>query len=291
MARAKKRPKLDDSVAPPQLGVVSNLFGGGPEEVANLILEYELEAVQILPSFPGIRFPDAAAVTTAACQKIGKPFIDARLTIAGVSAHTNFVDPDRRRRKKMIQRFDALVEHCKDFGASHVVTETGTLNPDHPWEDFSENHTTAALEAFLEAIAPSVRLAEKLGVTILLEGYVNHVISTGKIAASVRERLGESVGFIMDPANFFTKGMVVSSKKHLKTLFEEIGANAPVAHGKDVRVVGAQVATPRAGSGAMDYYEFLTLLSEYQPGAPLILEQLRPEELRETVDFIDRFFP
>ena len=69
-----------------------------------------------------------------------------------------------------------------------------------------------------------------------------------------------------------------------------IGALAPIAHAKDVRYVGADLTTPRAGSGNLDYKEFLEQLSAHQPNCPLIFEQIRPEELRESIDFIDRFF-
>ena len=290
MARAKKQPKVNESVEPPRLGAMSNLFRGKPEEVAGIFADYGLESTQILPSFPGMRLGTADDVTTAACTAIGEPFRGAELLIAGVTAHTNFIDPDRERRKRMVKRFDALVEHCQDFGTRYVITDTGTLNPDHPWEDYAENHVPAALDAFVDAIGPSVQLAEKVDVTILLEGYSYQVLDNVERARQLRERLGEHVGFVIDPPNYFNRKMASAPKRYLREVLEVLGPMGPVAHAKDVRSSGGDVLTSRAGTGNLDYKEYLELLDKYQPGCPLILEQIRPEELRETVEFIDRFF-
>lgn len=290
MARAKKQPKVSQTVQPPRLGVMSNLFGGTPDQVASILKSYHLEAVQLLPNFANQRLDEAEQVTSRVARKMSEPFKSAELTIAGVSAHTNFIDPDRRRCRKMIKRFDAFIEHCRDFGADYVITETGTLRPSHPWDDFPDNHKKEALDLFLKAIAPSVKLAQRTGVTILLEGSICHVVSNTKLALEVREQLGDSVGFVMDPANYFTKSMASASKKHLPEIFKTLGPHAPIAHAKDVRAVGGDLMTARAGTGNLDYCEFIELLDEYHPGCPLIFEQIRPEELRETIDFVDRFF-
>lgn len=290
MARAKKQIKVDENVRPPLLGAMSNLFRGSPDEVAALFVRYGLDAVQILPNFPGIRLSTASDVKAAACEEMGLPFREADLTVAAVTAHTNFLDPDKSRRSRMVKRFDALIEHCQAFGTTYLITESGTLNPEHPWEDFGDNHTDQALAALIKAMKPSATLAAKAGVTILIEVYLFHVVSTPAKALRVREELGESIGFVMDPPNYFTRSMASSPKKSLRDLFEALGEHAPVAHGKDVRYTGSTHTTPRAGGGSLDYKEYLELLDKYQPDTPLIFEQIRPEELRETIDFIDRFF-
>lgn len=269
---------------------MSNLFRGSPEDVADLFLRYGLEAVQILPNFPGIRFSSAEEVTAAACKQIGEPFVSSELYVAGITAHTNFLDPDKKRRARMVKRFDALIEHCQDLGTNCLITESGTLHPEHPWDDYPDNHTDAALSQLIKAMQPSVKLAEKAGVKILIEGYLFHVVSTAARALALREALGETIEFVMDPPNYFTRAMANSPKKALRDLFAAIGPYSPVAHGKDIRYTGGTHTTPRAGSGSLDYKEFLELLDQYQPDRPLIFEQIRPEELRETIDFVDRFF-
>lgn len=288
MPKKKVAPR-EAVLSPPRLGAMSNLFRGTPEQVVAFFLDYGLESVQLLPMFLDLRLASAADVTTTHCAAMSAPFLGAALHIAAVTAHTNFLDPDRPRRREMVKRFDALIDHCHDFGTHYLVTESGTLNPEHPWNDFTENHTAAALSALIKALAPSVKLAEKAGVVILIEGHRHHLVGTLEQARQVRETLGESIGFVMDPVNYFTRTMVGSSKRFLQQIFEALGDAAPVAHAKDVRVSGTSVATPRAGNGNLDYPTFLELLDRYQPNCPLILEQIQAHELRETIEFIDQF--
>lgn len=290
MAKTKKPIKVAPTAHPPRLGAMSNLFRGSPSEVAEILRGYGLDTVQILPNFPGIRFASAEEVTTELCRQMGDPFVAIEMEVAAVSAHTNFLDPDRDRRKRMVKRFDALIEHCRDFSTPYLVTETGTLNPNRPWDSFPENHLPETLQNFIKALKPSVKLAEKVGVTLLLEGHLHHVVASAENALVVREELGPNVGYVMDPTNYFTKSMANASTKALRQLFEAIGSLCPIAHAKDVRYVGSELTTPRAGIGNLDYKEFLELLDKNRAGCPLILEQIRPGELRETIDFIDRFF-
>lgn len=291
MAKSKKQAKVEPSVRPPRMGALSNLFRGDPEEVASILAGYDqVESVQILPNFPSFKFASKEDITPAQCKRVAEPFQAADLVIAGVSAHTNFVDPDKKRRKRIVARFDALIECCQDFGTKYLITETGTLNNDHPWEDTPENHKPETLKAFIDALRPSAKLAAKTGVTILLVGYLYHIVSSTREALAVREELGDSIGFVMDPASYFTKSMSNAAKKHLRELFVALGPYAPIAYAKDVRYVGGELTTPRAGTGILDYKEFLELIEEFQPECPLIIQQIRPEELQETLDFIDRFF-
>jgi sugar phosphate isomerase/epimerase len=290
MPRGKKTAKLAANLEPPRIGVISQLFRGDPSEVATVLVQNGLESVQILPSFPGLNLETAEDVTTSACESIAAPFQESGLLIAAVSAHTNFVDPDRQRRKRAIKRFDALVDHCQELGTKYLITESGTLNATRPWDDHPENHQPDATALLLKSIRPSVKLAEAAGVTILFEGHLYHIISSIATALQVRGELGDNIGFVLDPVNYFTRSMASASKKPLRELFDSLGPHSPVAHGKDVRYVGSELTTPRAGTGTLDYREFLELLGQHHPGGPLILEQITPAELRETLDFLDRFY-
>lgn len=290
MARAKKQLRVAETVLPPRVGAVSNLFRGEPEEVAAIFRSYGLESVLIQPGLDSLRLASLSDLKPRHCRQIAAPFHEAEIEIAGIAAHTNWVDPDTARRRRMIKRFDALIERCRDFGTEHIVSESGTLDPDHPWSDFPENRTSAALALFRRNLSPSVKLAEQCGVKILLKGYLYHVVHSIDVARSIHEHFGDHVGFVMDPANYFTRNMVTSSTTFVRKMFEAIGEMCPIAAGKDVRYVGGVLTTPRTGTGSLDYKEFLELWDEMHPGGPMILEQIRPEELRETLDFLDRFF-
>jgi sugar phosphate isomerase/epimerase len=290
MARSKRQARVAETVAPPRVGAFSNLFRGKPADVASLFVRYGLESVQIQPRWNLGITEQGTGLDLNECREISQPFADAGIMIAGLTASTNFVDPQITRRRRLVRRFDAMIEHCQDFGTNYIITETGTLDPEHPWSDFRDNRSPATLALFRRNLTPSVRLAEKNGVTILLKGYLYHVVHNMEIARSIHEHFGPTVRFVMDPASYFTRNMVSASTSFLRRLFEVMGEFCPIAHGKDVRYVGGTLTTPRTGTGGLDYREYLELLDEYNPDGALILEQIGPEQLRETLDFLDRFF-
>jgi sugar phosphate isomerase/epimerase len=272
------------------LGALSQLFRGTPQEVASRFAAAGLDCVQILPQFEGVRFDSASDVLRNRCREISKPFRDANIAIVGVTANLNLVDPDMHRRRRQAALFDALLENVRDLGARSLIVESGSINASRPWEDFPENHSPEALQLFVKQLKPHVRRAEKCGAMILIEPHLHHIVSDVERALAVRKELGEYVGFVMDPPNLFTRAMASASQKPLRALFASLGAISPVAHGKDVRYVGHELTTPRAGTGTLDYAEFLRQWGEYQPGGPLVLEQITAAQLEETVDFLERFF-
>lgn len=290
MGRAKKHPKVEASVEPPLLGAMSNLWRGTPAEVAALFSRYGLDSVQLLPSLGGSQQTDVKELTPKACRSLVEPFLELKIHIAALTAHVNLVDPEIRRREKSIRRFCSLIERCPNFETRYLVTETGTVNPSNPWEDAEQNHAPATFSAFMDALRPCAKLAEETGVVILLEGDRRHVVATMQDAKRVREEFGESVGFVLDPVNYLAQTSASGAKKWLRDIFETIGPWSPIAHAKDVRLTGGEHTAVRAGSGGLDYKDFLEQLHHIHPGCPLIMEQVRPEEIRETIDFIDRFF-
>jgi sugar phosphate isomerase/epimerase len=282
--------KIPATVDPPRLGVSSRLFRGSPAEVAGQVAGFGLESVQILPEFPAFPFESAADVTPQRARAIARPFREADLVVAAIASPVNFVDPDRARRRRQIERLDAVVDCCAEFESEAIVVDSGTLSANRPWEPHPDNHKSATLREFLRAIKPTVRRAESAGVRILIEGHLHHVVSSPAVALRVRESLGPALWFVMTPANFMTRTMAVSTRRPLRDLFTALGPHCPMAYAKDVRYVGSELTTPRAGSGVLDYREYLTLLGEWLPGAPLILDQTTPADLRETIEFLDDFY-
>jgi sugar phosphate isomerase/epimerase len=291
MARPKRKaagPLV--GVEPPMLGAMSNLFRGTASEVAALFDQHGLECVQILPQFNEALFEAAADITAKSCKAVGKAFRDASIPVVALSAHTNFVDPDSSRRKRQNARFEAFLEHTRDFGARCIVSESGTANAARPWDYHPDNSLPETFALLVRTLKPLVARAEQLGVMILIEPHLYHVVGSVEAAVKLREALGPHLAFVMDPPNLFTRSVASASKKPLRQLFSELGPVSPIAHGKDVRYHGNEWTTPRAGTGTLDYPEFLTLWGQHQPGGPLILEQITAAELEETIDFLDRLF-
>lgn len=279
------------AVEAPRLGVMSNLFRGSPAEVAKLAAGHGLESVQLLPQFPGLRIDSAEDATPKRCREMAQPFLDEGLWIAGITAATNFLDPEIKRRKAQVMRFDALLENLRHFGTKHLVTDAGTLLASRPWEDCPENHADETLKLLTRRLRPSVARAEQAKTMILLTCDLTQAVSSIKQMQRLSEDLGPALGFVMEPAGLCTRAMASASKKPLREIFAAVGAVAPVAHAKDIRFAGGHRSMPRCGTGTLDYREYLELLGTHQPGGPLIIEGITPAQLPETLDYFDRFFP
>jgi sugar phosphate isomerase/epimerase len=270
------------------LGVHSHLFRGPPASVAERCRQLGLGCVQLTPSFPGLSFHEPGQVTAGRCREASEPFLDAGLTIAALSAYTNLMDPDLDRRHRGIVRLHALIRHCRDFGASFLVTETGSLGPRSPWAPYPPNRSPEAWDELRFILREALRVAADSGVRLLLKAEPTHVLASAPDALQLRKELAHpALGFVMDPAHFLSESPRAGWSAELADLFEQLGRWAPILHAKDLRFQAGRVRTPRAGQGELDYGQILRLFRRMQPDAPIIVEHLRPEEVPETRKWVE----
>jgi L-ribulose-5-phosphate 3-epimerase len=245
--------------------------------------------VQLTPSFPGLRFHEPGQFTPERCRRAAAPFQEAGVAVACVAGATNLMDPDLDRRHRGIVRLHALIRHCRDFGTTRVVTETGGLSPLSPWTPYSSNRSAEAWAELRLIVAEALLVSSEHGVTLLLKAEPTHVLATADDAIRLCEELAHpNLGFVMDPATLLLACDPAELGAGLERLFARLGPWCPVAHAKDVRFDREGVATPRAGLGVLDYGLFLRLLDRHQPAAPLILEHLRPEDAADAVAYVRR---
>lgn len=265
-----------------RLGIFTHVYQTPPAEQAATIKSLGFDCVQLRPD--GLQ--DAASVNADSARAEAAPFQDAGLEIAALAGYTNLVAPD----PAGVERFYALVRHCRAFGTRYIATETGSLNPESPWEDHPDNHTEAAWQRLLPVLRKALSIAEDNGVTLLVEAYVNNIVATVRDAARLMNDLpSPALGFVLDPNNYFQKQDCADVKGHLRRVFETIGSRAPIAHAKDIRYDGGRITTPRAGAGILDYAEFIRLLKQHQPDARLIMEHLQAGEVGATKEWIETF--
>lgn len=272
------------------LGILSNVYGAVPvEEVARRARADGFAAVHFDPVLHGVAVdgPGAAGAARAARRALE----DQGLTVAALAGYTNLVDPDPERRARGLRRFESLLDVCHEFGTPYVATETGSLHPSSPWEDYAANHTPAARAELLEVLRRLLERARARGATILIEGYVNNVVATTEEASALIADLGgEGLGFVLDPFNYFTREDVERPRAALERIFAAVARRAPIAHAKDVVYGPKGIDTPRAGQGRMEWAAYADMLRRHAPTIPLLLEHLRPEQVAECRAFVERVF-
>jgi sugar phosphate isomerase/epimerase len=272
------------------LGAPSHLFRGPPAAVADTFRRHGLTCVQLAPGFAGVRFHEPGQVTPERCRLAAAPFHAAGIKVACLTGATHLLDPDLDRRHRGIVRLHALIRHCRAFGADRIVTETGSLSPHSPWAPYPPNRSDGAWSELRLILAEALRLAADHGVTLLLKPETSHVLASVEEAVRLREELDHPcLGFIMDPANFLAECPPGELDVYLERLFAAVGPWAPLVHLKDLRFTAGGTALPRAGRGVLDYGLFARLLRRYQPGAAVILEHLRPDEVAATKAHVERF--
>jgi sugar phosphate isomerase/epimerase len=273
-----------------RLGVHSHLFRGSPTAVAEAFRRHGLTCAQLTPNFPCLTFVYPEQITAERCREAAEPFERAGIPIVCLSGTTNLMDPDRSRRQRGIERLHCLIGHCRDFGTSRIVTETGSLSPLSPWAPYPPNRSPEAWGHLCRALRETLRVAEEHGVTLLLKPENTHVLAFVEDAVRLREEMAHPhLGFVMDPANFLVESAPQELSRNLEHLIEQLGPCAPVVHVKDLSFERNGIATPRAGRGVLDHGLLLRLLRRHQTDVPLILEHLRPDEIADTMTYLRSF--
>ena len=264
------------------LGVHSHLYRGGPAAVAEAVRGAGLDCVQLTPNFPGLPFHDLEQITPERCCQASAPFLAIGIEIAALSSQAQLLDPDLDRRHRGILRLHKLLRHARNFGATVIVAEAGgpeTTVEAPSWLLGSE--LCLILEAALRiAVEADVRLLLKPGLWL----------SGCEQALALHQALGHpNFGFVLDPAGWLRESTTTDLLGDLDRLVEQLGPVAPLIYAKDLRFERDGPVTPRAGRGELDYGVFFRLLDRVQPGAPVILEHLRPEDVGASAAYLRGF--
>jgi sugar phosphate isomerase/epimerase len=270
------------------LGVHTHLFRGTAEAVAEAVRRHNLPCVQLTPGFPGLRFDEPGQITAERCRLAATPFQERGIAIAALAGGSNLLHPDLDRRHPNLMRCHALVRHCQDFGTALLVLDVG----DRPARG-TEPARPRSSEVWKELrliLAEILRNARECGVVVLVKPDPGGMVSTAEDALRLREALlpqGE-LRFVMDPAGLLSPSPAETWVEGLARLADVLGPWSPLVHAKDLRCNAAGISTPRVGRGELDYRAFFHRYEPLQPDAAVILEHLRPEEVKEAREYLDQ---
>ena len=276
-----------------QLGVMTHHIERPTiEEVADAIAGYRLTAVQLNLDSAGIE-PIPDRFDAALCRRIKEAFASRGIAISAVSGTFNMIDPDRERLEEHVARYPALLEWCRELGSTVVTACTGTRNPASMWRHHPDNALPDAWRDLLATTRRLIPLAEQAGVTIAFEPEVVNVVDTAEKAQRYIEETGsERLRLVMDPANYFHPDTLPRMREVLDEVFERVGGYVALAHAKDVRGPdpgGDECVRPAAGTGVLDYAQYMERLREtgYQGG--LIMHSLSESEVPISAAYVRRF--
>ena len=140
----------------------------------------------------------------------------------------------------------------------------------------------------LATMQEALTTAEEHGITLAFEPETGNVVaSAAKGRRLLNEMRSSRLKVIMDGANLFdaedpARGLS-RSEEVLEEAFGLLGGDLVLAHAKDVKRSGEEVA---AGKGYLDYDLYLRHLSEAGYAGPLVLHGLTEEEVVGSLAFL-----
>lgn len=274
-----------------QIGIMSYVYlEHSAKEMAAEIASHGIKIIQADPRQKGLLDLNEEFDSKRA-KEIRQIFSKQGISIPVLSAYMNLVDPDLEKREQNLLMMEKMIKLCPEYGASYIATETGSFHPTNQWRDHPDNHTEKAWETLVAVIERLQKVALENNVTLLLEGYVNNILSTTKQATRLIELLGnEGLGFVMDPFNLMKKGDKERQEEAYDEMFTDIIANCPIAHAKDVIYTEKGISTPRVGTGWANWAAYATRLKNQAPDIPLFMEHLQPSEVTDSIAFIQKAF-
>jgi L-ribulose-5-phosphate 3-epimerase len=260
------------------------------EETAERMRAIGFTAVQLDPRASNVSLGSGLPSTLRAKQ-VRQIFEANGIRIVALAGYSNIMDCNPANREQVLMTFEEMIALCEHFGTPYIATETGGLDPDNPWANSPLNHTKEAWDELMPILHRLQRKAIQHGAVVLLEGYVNNVLSSTDKAKRIIDELGmEGLGFVLDPFNYMNPEDFADQRQTFQRVFDAIGAYSPIAHAKDAIWKDEWLVTPRAGTGLAQWPIYAEMLRKHKPDVPLLLEHMKLEEAHESLQFVQEAF-
>lgn len=269
-----------------ELGIFSKTFPRESlEETFDAVASHGLTCVQFNWETAGLSgMPDS--IPDQLCERVSKAAAASGVSIAAVSGTFNIIHPDVAERRRGFQRLRQIIGSCQHLDTCVVTICTGTRNAEYLWGHHPDNDTPQAWDEAVASMVDAAGYAEEFGVDLALEPEVSNVVDSALKARQMIDEVGSPrLNVVMDGANIFHAGELPRMDEMLREAFVLLGSNTVLAHGKDLERDG-EAGNLAAGTGALNYELYLSLLGEVDPNVPLILHGLTEEQVAQSVSFI-----
>ena len=263
-------------------------------QVARAVQQAGFGLIQLnLSSFGLPTIPPGEVLDGLDLPAIRGEFADCGISIWGVSATYNMIDPDAGRRARATARARAFIERVPELGAQVATLCTGTRDPSDIWRGHPDNAREGSwsdLRASLAELLPAARTA---GIRLGIEPEPANVVSGAVAARRLLHELGGDaglVGIVLDPANLIQVPTAHQQRDILTTAFTSLAGDIVGLHAKDVGEGGYAAA----GRGLLDYELILSLRAALPRPVPVIVQDTSEADsirVREMLAGLLRRYP
>ncbi len=204
-----------------------------------------------------------------------------------LSCYINMIHPDLNERKQVLDKFKKYLQVAKSFGANVVATETGCVDAEiHYTED---NFTDEAFEKVVESVKSLTDYAEKVGMTVAIEGGMNHPIYSPKKMRELFDRVDSpNMQIILDVTNFLQVDTYDNQRAVIDEAFELFGDHLCALHLKDFVVEDNKLVPAAIGTGKMDFPYLLEAVTKAKPHLHLIMEETKEADIPAALAYLEK---
>lgn len=262
-----------------------------PESLDDLIQKlhhYQFSCIQfaVKKCFPE-SVPDFQALSPGTASYYGMTFAREQIKIAVLGCYVNIVATDSSVRKKALADFNTHLRLARDFGASVVGTETGSVEKGFTLKNYTEEAFRSAVLSIKEMVAE----AEKFGVTVAIEAGINHPLHTvEQIVELLEEVPSNNLQIILDCANLMSPENYQQQAEIVQSAFENIGSRIAAIHLKDFVVEDGKIKIVPVGKGWLDFEPILRYIKYQRPHIHSSLEATTEPHIGECVAFLTELY-
>jgi sugar phosphate isomerase/epimerase len=254
-------------------------------ETLDAIRAHGIESVQFGLECAGLP-PMPDRLDPGDCDRIRRELAARGVRMAAVSGTFNMIHPDPAERRRGLQRLRELASACDRLGTSIITLCTGTRDPVSMWRRHPENDSPEAWEDLLASMREATQIAEESGVTLAVEPEVSNVVDSARKARALLDALASThVKIVIDGANLFHTGELPRMREILDEAFTLLGPDIVLAHAKDLSRDG-EAGHEAAGTGLLDYDQYVALLGAVGYEGPLVLHSLQEAQVAGCVAFL-----
>ncbi|MNI33647.1 Xylose isomerase-like TIM barrel [compost metagenome] len=275
--------------APLHLGIRAHDFSRHslPELITKL-KHYRFSHIQfaVRKSFPD-SVPSLSALSPGAAAYFGESFRQAGIRIAVLGCYVNIIDPDQSKRKQALDDFSTHLRLARDFGASLVGTETGSVGKGYTRDNFTEE----AFQEVVASVAAMVAEAERFGVTVGIEAGQNHPLYSAWLAKRLLDLVpSNNLQIILDCANLMSPDNYERQEEVIAEALELLGDRIAVIHLKDFTVEEGQITIVPVGQGQLQFAPILHYMKYSRPHIQGLLESTSEPYVQDSIDFLHRLY-
>lgn len=277
-------------VTPPlHLGIRAHDFGQIPlKDLIEKLQHYQFSHIQfaVMKSFPHSA-PSLAILSPGTATYFGNAFRQAGIQIAVLGCYVNIVASDPKKRAQALADFSTQLRLARDFGASLVGTETGSVGDGYTPDNFTEE----AFQEVVTSVTAMVQEAERFGVTVGIEAGLNHPLYTAALARRLLDAIpSNNLQIILDCANLMSPSNYLLQEDIIAEALELLGNRIAIIHLKDFVVQEGRIQMVPVGQGWLKFAPILHYMKYKRPHIQGILESTTEAHLEKSVAFIKRVY-